>query len=1113
MEVEGEPLEFRIDTGATYSAINTQVGSLSDTKIQVVGVTGKIEERAFLRPVDIKFGGKEFDHQFLYMPNSPESLIGRDLLSMLQARIIFEGGRVKLEIPEENIGKMFIIKEVEPQPITEEIEQAVVPWVWETGTPGKSKAAQPVVVELKEGKEPVRLKQYAIKPEVRREVAPIIDQYLNLGILQECESEYNTPIFPVKKPNGKYRLVQDLRAINEITKDIHPVVANPYTLLTSVSEKFEWFTVIDLKDAFFCIPLALESRKYFAFEWENPDTGRRRQLTWSRLPQGFKNSPTIFGNQLARELEEWKTTQVTVPSMFYVVLQYVDDIFLAATERDICSQLTISLLNMLGQGGYRVSRDKAQLVRTEVVYLGCEISKGVRKLGTNRIAAICAIPVPRNHQELRSFLGMVGWCRLWILNFRLLARPLYEALKEVHWTWGRAQEKAFLELKQALKEAPALGLPDLSKDFQLYVTERHRLTLGVLTQKIGPWKRPVGYFSKQLDTVSSGWPGCLRAVAATVLLIQEARKLTLGRKLEVYVPHMVIAVLEQKGGHWLSSSRLLQYQALLREQDDIELKITPHLNPAEFLRSEREEGELVHDCVEIIEQVYASREDLKDAPIDSPDWELFTDGSSFVENGTRYAGYAVVTTLQVIEAKALPPGTSAQKAEIRALTRALELSKGKRVNVWTDSKYAFGVVHVHGALWKERGLLTSQGSTIKHRDEILLLLEAVREPEAVAVMHVPGHRREDGKIYQGNRLADKTAKRVAKEIRIQSALIPAKGNPADSYMKDEPPYLPDDVKLAHLVKAQKNDKGWYVTATGQVVVPAKIMRAILETEHCKCHWGAEALVKFLKNEVISNQMLTMAKRVNATCPTCVKNNPLVRKQVQMGGLKVSPQPGDYWQIDFSELPKAQGNKYLLVYVCTFSGWPEAFPCRTNQAKEVVKTLLKEIIPRFGIPLGMSSDRGPHFVAGIIQGVAKALGIRWDLHTPWRPQSSGQVERMNQTLKNQLKKICQEAKVQWPQALPIALLRIRIKPRERIGVSPYEVLYGKAYHAATYQGDPHLTGDQVLLNYVLSLNKTLAAVRGALQWNRPLPLENPVHDISPGDHVYVKNWSVEPLKES
>lgn len=65
---------------------------------------------------------------------------------------------------------------------------------------------------------------------------------------------------------------------------------------------------------------------------------------------------------------------------------------------------------------------------------------------------------------------------------------------------------------------------------------------------------------------------------------------------------------------------------------------------------------------------------------------------------------------------------------------------------------------------------------------------------------------------------------------------------------------------------------------------------------------------------------------------------------------------------------------------------------------MVKTLLKEIIPRFEVPLGLSSDRGPHFTAGIVQEVARMLDISWDLHTPWRPQSSGQVERMNQTIK-------------------------------------------------------------------------------------------------------------------
>ena len=69
------------------------------------------------------------------------------------------------------------------------------------------------------------------------------------------------------------------------------------------------------------------------------------------------------------------------------------------------------------------------------------------------------------------------------------------------------------------------------------------------------------------------------------------------------------------------------------------------------------------------------------------------DGSSFVRQGNCKAGYAVTATDKVIEAKPLPVGTSAQKAEITALTRTL--------NIWTDAKYAFGVVPTHGTICKE----------------------------------------------------------------------------------------------------------------------------------------------------------------------------------------------------------------------------------------------------------------------------------------------------------------------------------------------------------------------------------------------------------------------------
>ena len=92
-------------------------------------------------------------------------------------------------------------------------------------------------------------------------------KFLEYRLLVECESIYNTPILLVRKSGGKqYRLVQGLRAINQIVQDIHPEVANPYTLLTSLKEEHKWFTVLDLKDAFFCISLNIQNQSIFAFE-------------------------------------------------------------------------------------------------------------------------------------------------------------------------------------------------------------------------------------------------------------------------------------------------------------------------------------------------------------------------------------------------------------------------------------------------------------------------------------------------------------------------------------------------------------------------------------------------------------------------------------------------------------------------------------------------------------------------------------------------------------------------------------------------------------------------------------------------------------------------------
>lgn len=72
-------------------------------------------------------------------------------------------------------------------------------------------------------------------------------------------SPCNTPVIPVKKPNGTYRLVQDLKERNKHTLSRYPVVANPYSLLSKLPSDHNWFSVIDLKDAFGVCLLAEDS--------------------------------------------------------------------------------------------------------------------------------------------------------------------------------------------------------------------------------------------------------------------------------------------------------------------------------------------------------------------------------------------------------------------------------------------------------------------------------------------------------------------------------------------------------------------------------------------------------------------------------------------------------------------------------------------------------------------------------------------------------------------------------------------------------------------------------------------------------------------------------------
>ena len=181
-------------------------------------------------------------------------------------------------------------------------------WV-ETWGMGMAKQVPPVVVGLKNG---CHCDWGSTIPNesrgTRRNQTPY-SETLEAWHLSPMPVPLESPLLPVKKPGTRdYRPVQGLKEVNKRIQDIHPTVPNPYNLLSSLPPEKNWYTVLDLKDAFFCLRLHPSHQPTFAFKWQDPESRVTGQLTWTRLPQSFKNSPTIFNEALHRDLASFRFT-------------------------------------------------------------------------------------------------------------------------------------------------------------------------------------------------------------------------------------------------------------------------------------------------------------------------------------------------------------------------------------------------------------------------------------------------------------------------------------------------------------------------------------------------------------------------------------------------------------------------------------------------------------------------------------------------------------------------------------------------------------------------------------------------------------------------------------
>ena len=155
---------------------------------------------------------------------------------------------------------------------------------------------------------------------------------------------------------------------------------------------------------------------------------------------------------------------------------------------------------------------------------------------------------------------------------------------------------------------------------------------------------------------------CLQNLAAIAFLIEDALKLSLGGKLTIFTSHQVKQLLNGRGHLWMSDQRILRYQAVLMENPGLTISPCEVLNAITLLHTPK--GSLpFHSCLETLDHWTKPQEGLSEDPLTNSEEILYTDGSIFV-------------------------------------------LEGKRVAIYTNSKYVFLVLHAH-AIWKERGHLTT----------------------------------------------------------------------------------------------------------------------------------------------------------------------------------------------------------------------------------------------------------------------------------------------------------------------------------------------------------------------------------------------------------------------
>ena len=840
-----------------------------------------------------------------------------------------------------------------------------------------------------------------IYPLSEKELAVLRDyikECLEKGWIRPSQSPAGAPILFVPKKDGGLRLCVDYRGLNALTlKNRYPLPLIGETMDRLSGAKI--FTQLDLKDAYHRIRI----RK--GDEWKTAFRTRYGHFEYTVMPFGLANAPATFQSYINRAMSDLLDVCCVV---------YLDDILIYSQTEEQHVRDVRKVLDRLRAYKLYAKMSKCAFHTKLVAFLGFLITPEGVSMEPERIRTILEWPEPQCLYDVQQFIGFGNFYRRFIENYSRVAAPLSELTKGAPKKKGANHQKngfvfppearaAFEELKKRFSSAPVLVHFDPAKPIRIEPDASGFAVAAIATQpdNEGRW-HPIAFWSRKMIGAETRYETHDSELLAIVESFKHWRHYLEGSKFPVLV---------------LSDHANLRYFMTTKELTRRQARWAERLAAFDFVIEHRP-GTL----------------NPADAPSRRPDYA--PKEGEFMEN-------SLLPTLQEKLRKSLGDDEEAVRRAHSALVQGYAAMPTPKscISTMVGNMTLTPKSDCPHSVAEDCDDAACDAHDMSIVDEWCAAGDTgILDPLVPRLMAAQASQGETAYTL------------VLKNSMVELLRMTQDRDPTSQDIRTK-------IEEEGIGGKKLSNTPWGLTPDGllrfsdRVYVPKEtaILHEIMKTHHDDPqggHYAGKRTLDAIRRKFYWHGIAKDVREYVRNCVSCQRNS--VRRHKPYGLLQPLPvpeRPGEWLSMDFiTGMPPSRWNgkvyDAVLVLVDMFTKYTLYLPCTKEiDAPEFAELLYERMIPIFGMPENLVSDRGSLFTSQFWSSFCYFLAVKRRLSTAFHPQTDGQTERQNQVLEYFLRSYVNWEQDDWARWLPIAAFTYNTTTHSATGKSPCEALMG------------------------------------------------------------------------